>query len=148
MKKPGPKGKVVFRTPWFQIRARRLPGFEQPHYAIQAPDFAVIVALNRSGHLLLVRQFRPAVGMVTLELPAGHVDPGETPEQTARKELCEETSYEAGNFELVATLSPATARFTNRVWIFFASNAVPAIQPAHPREAGLETVFYRGRSGH
>jgi ADP-ribose pyrophosphatase len=134
----------VFHTPWFQILARRLPSFQQPYYAIHAPDVAVVVALNRRRHLLLVRQFRPAVGMVTLELPAGHVESGETPEQTARKELCEETGYEADEFELLATLSPAAARFTNRVWVFFAANVRLAVPLENPREPGVAAVFHRG----
>ena len=49
-------------------------------------DFAVVVAVDEQGRLLLVRQFRHAVNQYTLEPPAGHVDAGETPEQSARKD--------------------------------------------------------------
>lgn len=104
----------------------------------------MVVALNQAGHILLVRQFRPAVGRFTLELPAGHVDPGETPEQSARKELGEETGYEADTLELLATLSPSTSRFTNRAWMFFAPNVQPARHSKYAREEGIETVVYRG----
>lgn len=136
-----PEAEIVFRTPWFQILARRSPSKDRPYYAIQSPDVAVIVAVNDRGELLLVRQFRPAVDMMTLELPAGHIEPGETPEEAARKELREETGHEAGTLELLTKVSPSTARFTNRLWCFFASNVKPC-QRTQPREAGVDFLYY------
>lgn len=140
MHRPEPQGKSVFRTPWFEVFADDTSGSPEPHYSIHAPDFVVVVALTTEGHLLMVRQFRPAVGAVTLELPAGHVDPGETPEQSARKELYEETGYDAATLELIATLSPSTARFTNRLWCFFARDATR--RPQAVIERGMEPVIY------
>ena len=78
--------KTVFATPWFQVLAAPAPDGGQPHYVIQGADFVVIVAVTESGQMLLVRQFRVAAAAITLELPAGHVDPGETPEQAARRQ--------------------------------------------------------------
>lgn len=131
--------KIVFETPWFNIQATE---DHPPHYLIAQADFVVVVATDPEGRLLLVRQFRPAVMQMTLELPAGHVNPGETPEQSARKELLEETGYEAPEFELLGTLSPSTARFTNRMWCFFAQAA--RLSPDHEKqlEAGLQPILY------
>jgi len=98
MKKSGSNREAVFTSPWFQVLAESTPGGGPPHYVIQGLDFVVIVALTRQDQLLLVRQFRRAAGAITLELPAGHIDPGETPEQAARRELAEETGYEADHF--------------------------------------------------
>jgi ADP-ribose pyrophosphatase len=141
MHQPKPEGEVVFKTPWFEIFSKRLSGSEQPHYTIHAPDFVVIVAVTQPGDLLMVRQFRPSVAASTLELPAGHVDPGETPEEAARKELAEETGHEADTFELIATLSPSTARYTNRLFCYFAGNARP--RKGACLESGMEPVRYR-----
>src|SRR3954469_1977958 len=113
---------VVFHTPWFQVLAQKSANGEPPYYSIQAGDFVCIVPVDVQGRLVLVRQHRPSVGGVTLELPAGHIEAGETPEEAARKELCEETGYEADTFELLAQLSPSTARFTNRMWVYYAPN--------------------------
>lgn len=137
-----PEGEIVYRTPWFQILDRRPPGMDQPYYAIQSSDVVVIVALNDQGQLLLVRQFRPAVAMMTLELPAGHIEPGETPEDAARKELWEETGHETGTLELLTKVSPSTARFTNRLWCFFAPDVKPGSSQDLTREAGVEFRFY------
>jgi 8-oxo-dGTP pyrophosphatase MutT (NUDIX family) len=134
--------KTVFATPWFQVLAAPAPGGGQPHYVIQGPDFVVVVAVTPQHQLLLVRQFRVAAAGVTLELPAGHADPGETPEEAARRELLEETGYEAPTFKLLGALSPSVARFTNRMWCFFAANARPAVASETQREAGVDLILY------
>lgn len=60
------------------------------------------VAAVRDGKICLVRQWRVSVGRMTLEIPAGRLDVGETPAQCAARELSEETGYEADRVELVA----------------------------------------------
>ena len=132
-----PERKTVFATPWFQVQEAATGG-KFPNYSINSPDFVCIVAVTEKNEPLLVRQFRHAVAEMTLELPAGHVEKDETPEESARKELLEETGYVADKFELLASLSPSTSRFTNRMWCYFAANARPA--PGAEIEAGLKCV--------
>ena len=132
-----PERKTVFATPWFQVQEAATAG-KFPNYSINSPDFVCIIAVTEKNELLLVRQFRHAVAEMTLELPAGHVEKDETPEESARKELLEETGYVADKFELLASLSPSTSRFTNRMWCYFAANAKPA--PGAEIEAGLKCV--------
>jgi ADP-ribose pyrophosphatase len=133
---------IVFKTPWFQVLAQPVPGLAEPYYTIQSPDVAIVVALDVQGRLLLVRQYRPAIGATTLELPAGLVDDGETPEMAAWKELREETRHEAPSLELLTTLHPATGRFTNTLWCFFAAGVRPCAQPQGDPEDGIELVAY------
>src|SRR5690606_31983768 len=111
MHQPDPKGDIVLHTAWFDVLATPSAQARDPHYVITCPDFVVVVAVDETGRLVLVRQYRRGVGAHTLEFPSGHVEPGDTPEHTARKELLEETGYVADNLELLATLSPSTARF-------------------------------------
>jgi ADP-ribose pyrophosphatase len=142
MNQPQQDRKSVFTTPWFRVLAEQSSEGGQPHYVIEGKDFVVIVAVTRENRILLVRQYRPAVASVTLELPAGHIEAGETPEQAARRELREETGYDAENLKLLANLSPSAARFTNRMWCFFAGDARPVIGSVSGGEAGVSLVLY------
>jgi 8-oxo-dGDP phosphatase len=98
--------------------------------------------LDRDDHLLLVRQYRHAVGEISLELPAGSMDPGEAdPLAAATRELLEETGY--GNAErttLVASLSPNPPTHTNPAH-FVLLEGVSYVQPVqdHPIEV-IEVV--------
>jgi ADP-ribose pyrophosphatase len=139
-----PPAEVVWSSKWFQLIAKQPPSFAEPHYSIRAHDYVGVVAVDTQGRFLLVRQLRPAVDGPTLEIPSGHVEPGETPEEAARKELLEETGHVADHFELLANLSPDTGRYTNRMWCFFAGDARPSPDPAHQVEAGIEFMIHPG----
>lgn len=141
MSEKSPERKTVFATPWFQL-LESPSGGKYPNYSIQAPDFVTILAVTEKKEILLVKQFRHAVARMTLEIPAGHIEIGETPEQAARKELVEETGHIAENFELLACLPYSPARFTNRLWCYFAGNARRA--PDAELETGMNCVIYPG----
>ncbi len=138
------KQKVVFATPWFDLLAKYLPSDDEPHYSIRTHDYVTVVALTTEKRIVLVRQYRPAVGKITWELPSGHVEPDETPEEAARKELLEETGYVAERIELLGDLLPDTGRMGNRMWCYFASNAFPATNGDHKVEQGIEVIIYDG----
>lgn len=65
---------------------------------INPEDFAAagVIALTKDSKVIIARQFRPGPEKLIDEIPGGLVDPGETPEIAARRELLEETGYEAG----------------------------------------------------
>lgn len=109
----------VFTTPWFTVVACQY-GAPEPYYMLELADYVAVVATTVDDQLVLVRQFRPVVGRMTLELPSGHVEPGETPEQAARRELFEETGYKAPQLEHLGTLVPDVGRLANRLWCYLA----------------------------
>ena len=129
---------VVFRTPWFDLLAKTMDAGDNPYYSLRLPDYAAILAFTADGRVLCVRQYRPAVERVTLELPSGLIDPGETPAQAARRELLEETGYEAADLEVLSPMLPDTGRLGNRIWSCVATG-LRLVEGRQP-EAGLEVV--------
>jgi ADP-ribose pyrophosphatase len=85
---------------------------------IDSPDWVNVVALDREGNMLLIRQFRFGTRAFTLEVPGGMCDPGEEPRVTAVRELREETGYEAGSVVDLGFAYPNPAIFNNRVHMF------------------------------
>jgi ADP-ribose pyrophosphatase len=128
----------VLETPWFTVIAQSLPD-GKPYYMLELPDYVSIVATTADQQLLLVRQYRPVVERYTIELPSGHVDPGESPEEAARRELLEETGYVAGPMHFLGALVPDVGRLANRMWCYFARDVVPSTSPV-PREEGLTVL--------
>ncbi|MEN8149374.1 MAG: NUDIX hydrolase, partial [Planctomycetota bacterium] len=87
--------KTVAETRVFDIVAREMrresDGKEGEFWFVDAPDWVNVVALTDDDELVLVEQWRHARERVTLEVPGGTVDPGESPEEAAVRELREET---------------------------------------------------------
>lgn len=81
---------------------------------IDHPEAAAIVPFVSAEEILMVRQYRYALGRETLEIPAGKLDPSESPEACARRELEEETGYRAGTMKLLYSYAPALG-YSNEV---------------------------------
>ena len=91
------KPQTAFHTPWFQI-ATIDPGDEpggstEPYYVLLRANGVIAVVLDERGRVVLIDQYRPPLGRLTLETPAGSIEPGETPEQAMKREILEETGF-------------------------------------------------------
>ena len=88
-------------SPWVKIVQDRLRhrdrGDERDYFYLTSPNEAVAtVALTDDGCVLLTRQYRHPIRKIIWDLPAGSMHPGEDPSEAARRELEEETGYQAG----------------------------------------------------
>lgn len=115
----------------FRARRRAADGSESNVVLLEAPDWVTIVprlTIDNEEHFLMVRQYRHGSGTVTVEFPAGAVDPGEPAEQAARRELLEETGYRAGKLTKLGSVNPNPAFLTNSFHAFIAED-LQQIQP-------------------
>lgn len=114
----------LVRRPWLTARRDKvqLPdGRVAPEfYVLEYPDWINVVALTTDGNIILERQWRHALGIVSTEIPAGVVEAGETPLEAARRELQEETGYTGGEWEPIVTVAPNPGLMTNRCHSFLA----------------------------
>jgi 8-oxo-dGTP pyrophosphatase MutT (NUDIX family) len=83
------------------------------------------VPVTKEGDVVLVRQYRHGASKVTLEMPAGLVDPGEDPAEAALRECLEETGYRARNPISLGDVNPNPALFANRLYAYLATDVVP-----------------------
>lgn len=81
---------------------------------LEAADWVNIVAVTREKKIVVVKQFRFGVAKTTVEIPAGIIENGETPEQAAIRELKEETGYTANKWQYLGWFE-ANPAFLNNV---------------------------------
>jgi len=92
--------------------------------ALQFPDWVLILALTPQEEVVMVRQYRHGTEQVCLELPGGLVDPDDdSPELSARRELLEETGYQADEITLLGECFPQPAILSNKCFFYLAENA-------------------------
>lgn len=83
-------------------------------------EAAVILPITDNDEVVFITQYRESINKVSLELPAGMIDPGEEPIETARRELVEETGLICNNIEHLISLYPSTGYTSEKVHIFLA----------------------------
>ncbi|MFC2000563.1 NUDIX hydrolase [Chloroflexota bacterium] len=99
---------------------------------VEHSDCVVIVAIDEADNVLLVRQFRYAVDRNLLELPAGGIEPGETPDQAVCRELQEETGYFPRRLERLGGFYAAPGYCTEYLYLYLATDLVPS--PLHAED--------------
>lgn len=90
---------------------------------LETPDWVNVVALTPERRLIVVRQYRFGSAQVTTEIPGGVIDPGEPPEEAARRELREETGHTAERWTSLGAVEPNPAFQSNLCHHFLAEGA-------------------------
>jgi len=100
---------------------------------VRHPGASAIVALTDADEVLLVRQYRHAVGGFIYEVPAGKLD-GEPPEVCAARELIEEAGVEAGQLTKLGSIVTTPGFSDEVIHLFLARDLRPAVQALEPDE--------------
>ncbi len=89
---------------------------------VEHPGGVCVAALTDDDCLLFVRQFRYPYGEILPEIPAGKRDPGETPLETGKRELKEETGYTAKNYLSLGRVYPSPGYFNEVIYMYLATD--------------------------
>jgi 8-oxo-dGTP pyrophosphatase MutT (NUDIX family) len=118
--------KYLFTDNWLTLRADTCETPEgkvvSPYYVYEFPDWVMAVALTTDGKFILERQYRHALGVTSIELPGGCVDPGDPSLEAAlRRELLEETGYVFESVEFLARVSANPSTNSNWAHLYLAT---------------------------
>jgi 8-oxo-dGTP pyrophosphatase MutT (NUDIX family) len=141
---PVASSEVVFSGGLVEVRLDRLADGEETFArdVVVHPGAAAVVAIDADERVLVVTQYRHAVGERLVEIPAGLLDvDGESPLEAAKRELREEGLVEASSWRPLLTLIPQPGVSTERVHIFVAEGITESSAPdgfeAEHEEAGM-----------
>jgi len=101
-------------------------GVRLPLEIVRHPGGAAAVAVDTDNRVCLLRQYRYAAGGYIHELPAGKLEPDETPEITVRRELAEEAAVSASRWESLGAYFSSPGVFTEVIHLYLATELAPA----------------------
>lgn len=114
----------LYKQPWLTIRKEKceLPNGKimQAYYTLEYPNWVSAFALTKNGAVVMVRQYRHGLNVISTELPGGVVDAGETTEAAIARELKEETGYIFESFEYMGKISANPATSNNYMHMYLA----------------------------
>lgn len=114
-----------------------------PYFRLNAPDWINVLPINQDQKAVLIRQPRVGSFSRTLEIPGGMVDPNETPDVAAKRELEEETGFRTGKLIHLASINPNPAIMTNLVHMYLAIDCIIVDERQHfpDQNEDIEVVF-------
>lgn len=137
---------LAFDHPWMRVRRDtvRLPDGRliDDYFVWLEGDMVLVVPVTPVAKFVLVRQYKHASGQMMIEFPAGMVDPGESPEQAARRELVEETGYTGPSFSLLAALTNNPTKAVGTVYVYLAENVEQTAQPRFDENEEIQTLLF------
>ena len=123
-----PNRQIVHRGRKIQVAVETSPGLDgnliQRDVVIH-PGAVAILPLVDENHVCLLRNRRPVVGETLLEIPAGTLEPGESPDLAGPRELAEETGYQAARWEKLAEFYPSPGVLSERTHLYLARDLTP-----------------------
>jgi ADP-ribose pyrophosphatase len=117
------------------VEDHRMPDGRQASFEIiRHPGGAAVLPVLPDGRVLLIRQFRPALGAMIYEIPAGRLEPGEEPRECAGRELIEEAGYAAEQLLPLGGLWSAVGFCDEYVHLFLGRNLAEQSRNLEPDE--------------
>ena len=136
---------VYSSPPWIKVHRQqvRLPNGRilDSYHQIILPDYAIIAARTADGKFVVERQYKHGIGTVSLILPAGVIDHGEKPQHAAKRELLEETGYEADGWQEIGVYVSNSNYGCGRAHVFISRNARRITEPNSGDLEDMEIVL-------
>ena len=128
--------KRILRARIFDVMEERAAGdgLRMERRIVKHPGASVMLVLDENGRVLLIRQYRLPIRKRLWELPAGTRDPGESPLQTARRELAEETGVRARRWKKLLRFYPSPGFCSEEMSVYLAAGLTAGEASPEPYE--------------
>ncbi len=114
---------------------------EHDFYILESRDWVNVIPLTGQEEVILIRQYRHGIGEITLEIPGGIIEEGDSPEGSARRELLEETGYSDSEMILLGEVHANPAFLNNRCYTFLARDVFLAGKQKQDEKEDIEVVI-------
>lgn len=135
----------LLKTPVFEVKRRacRSPkdGGEKNFFVLDSPDWVQVLPITADGQAVLVRQFRHGTRQVSLEIPGGVIERGQTPLDAGQRELREETGYTGGAWRHMAAFRPNPAVNVNTAHFFLAEGVEPTAATEFDENEDIDLIL-------
>ena len=140
------KKSILVKKPWFEVFKEeiQLPdGKVVPeYYEIEMPHYTAVFAVTVEQQIMVLRCYRHAVGEVTLTMPGGMIEKGESPLAGIQREFLEETGYVAKKWKSLGPLKGNSTRGCGTYHLFFATGAESVQKPDSGDLEELELLLW------
>jgi len=141
--------KQLINRPWLKARCDtvELPNGKiyDEYYVLSYPSWINVIAETEEGDIILERQYRHGLGVVSTEICAGLIEAGEEPLHAAQRELEEETGYTGGEWQEIMTIAPNPGVMDNLCHCFYACGVKKTSQQHLDETEDIE-VFLRTKA--
>ncbi|OSZ80071.1 DNA mismatch repair protein MutT [Chitinophagaceae bacterium IBVUCB2] len=136
----------LFNDPWFKVRKEKYKTptgkIVEPYYVYEFPTWVGVVPITEEGKVVMIKQYRHAIGEVCIEIPGGCVDDTDKDYETAAaRELLEETGYIFSSYDYLGKISPNPSTNTNFLHMFLAKGGKKVAQQKLDANEEIEIVL-------
>lgn len=138
---------VMSAPPWVEVTREtvELPSgrIVDDFYRVVFQDYALVVPVTPAKEIVMIRGYKHGLGRISLSLPAGFIEKGESPLATGQRELREETGYAAAAWTPLGTFVTDGNRQGATAHVFLATGARPSVAPVKDDMEDVEVVLLK-----
>ena len=140
------KESILVKKPWFEVFREeiQLPDGKviPEYYEIEMPHYTAVFAVTVEQKIIVLRCYRHAIGEVTLTMPGGMIEKGESPLEGIQREFLEETGYKAKEWESLGSFIGNSTRGCGTYHLFFSTGAYSVQEPDSGDLEELELLLW------
>ena len=140
------KESILDKKPWFEVFSEsiRLPNGEviPEYYGIEMPRYTAVFAVTEDQKIIVLQCYRHAICELTLTMPGGMIDEGESPLEGIQREFLEETGYVATEWKSLGSFMGNSTRGCGTYYLFFANGAYSVQEPDSGDLEDLELLLW------